>query len=224
MNTTEVFPERDVVHNEEPIVFTKPWFARGWVIGMIWASIASGVAVYGYLEDGRAVWFWMILAGILWTITLFKYLKGVRCIKVSGEVVRVYARDIVTPIYEIHFDNMTIVRYLNEIYFIHKARLIDGFSLKRVYWKNSFAYMDLVFDLNATYLLNALKKNGLKGLKNLRVPNTPIQRRDDKGIMGFFNAVTIIYEFIVGLLLWPFYHANRAENITSTIGDKRNNI
>lgn len=199
----EVFTERDIVHNEPPIVFTKPWFARGWVLGIFWASMLSGVAAYTYLQDGRAQRFWMVLAGLTWAITLFKYLKGVRFIEVSGDVVRAYGRDVVTPLGEIPFERMTLVQDLNEIYFIRKAKFTGGFSLKKVYWKHHWDQMNLVFRTNASYVMNNYNQMSHGGFESLPTILPSSQSRG-RGF-GVFGAAVFVYELVVGLLLWPFY-------------------
>lgn len=203
---TEIFTERDIVHNEPPIVFTKPWFARGWVIGFFWASIVSGYAAYSYFVLGGVMRLWLILAGILWVFTLFKYLKGVRFIEVSGEVVRVYARDVVTPIGEIPFEKMTMVRDTDEIYFIRKARFKGGFSLKKVYWKNSFDHMNHVFKTKALYVMGNYVQALDGGFETSPISIPSLNTHNTgSGPLAFF---TVIYEFIIGLLLrlpYTFY-------------------
>lgn len=208
---TEIFTERDILHNDPPIVFTKPWFAQGWVIGVFWASLVTGYAAYSYFVLGGVMRLWLILAGLLWVFTLYKYLKGVRFIEVSGEVVRVFARDVVTPIGEIPFERMTLVQDVDEIYFIRKARFTGGFSLKRAYWKNSFVHMNEVFKSNASYVMgNYLQKN--QGGFNATVIsrfNPVMQSRGGNGTGGILGALTILYEFVVGVLLWPFYQTKQ---------------
>jgi hypothetical protein len=203
----EIFTERDIVHNEPPIVFTKPWFARGWVIGIFWASIVSGYAAYSYFVLGGVMRLWLILAGLLWTFTLFKYLKGVRFIEVSGEVVRVYARDVVTPIGEIPFERMTLVQDLNEIYFIRKAKFTGGFSLKKVYWNHNWDQMNLVFKTNASYIMNNYNQMSHGGFESLPtiLPSSQSRGRGF-GIMG---AAVYVYEMFIGVLLWPFYGSQK---------------
>lgn len=198
----EIFTERDIVHNEPPIVFTKPWFARGWVIGTLFASIVTAYAAYSYFMLGGVMRVWLILAGLLWVFTLLKYLKGVRFIEVSGEVVRVYARDVVTPIGEIPFERMTLVQDLNEIYFIRKAKFTGGFSLKKVYWKHNWDQMNLVFRTNASYVMNNYRQVGHGGIENIPLP---FVNRRNRGF-GIMGALMVVYEWMVELLLWIPYN------------------
>lgn len=201
----EIFTERDIVHNEAPIVFTKPWFARGWVIGAFWASILSGYIVYSHFLLGGVMRAWLLLAGLLWAFTLFKYLKGVRFIEITGEVVRVYARDVVTPIGEIPFESMTLVQDVDEIYFIRKARFTGGFSLKKVYWKNSFEHMNLVFKTNASYVMGNFLQPLEGGFETSPI-STPSLITPNKRT-GVFGFAVIVYEVFVSVLLWLPYNA-----------------
>jgi hypothetical protein len=203
----EIFTERDIVHNEPPIVFTKPWFARGWVIGAFWASIVSGYAAYSYFLQGGVMRIWLILAGLIWAFTIFKYVRGVRFLEVSGEIVRAYARDVVTPIGEIPFERMTLVQDINEIYFIRKAKFTGGFSLKKAYWKNDWEHINLVFKTNASYVMNNYNQMSHGGFESLPTILPSSQSRG-RGF-GVFGAAVYVYEMFIGVLLWPFYGSQK---------------
>lgn len=209
----DIFTERDLVHSQPPIVFTKPWFARGWVIGAFWASMVTAYVAIGYVLPGGVMRIWLVLASLLWVFTFIKYLKGVRFIEVSGEVVRVFARDKVTPIGEIPFERMTLVQDLNEIYFIRKAKFTGGFSLKKVYWKNGWEHMNLIFRTNASYVMNNYNQMSHGGFDSLPTILPSSQSRG-RGF-GVFGAAVYVYEMLIGVLLWLPFNSLMTEQRTT---------
>lgn len=209
----DIFTERDLVHSQPPIVFTKPCFARGWVIGAFWASLVTAYVAIGYILMGGVMRIWLVLAVLLWAFTFIKYLKGVRFIEVSGEVVRVFARDKVTPIGEIPFERMTLVQDLNEIYFIRKAKFTGGFSLKKVYWKNGWEHMNLIFRTNASYVMNNYNQMSHGGFDSLPTILPSSQSRG-RGF-GVFGAAVYVYEMLIGVLLWLPFNSLMTEQKTT---------
>lgn len=199
--STDVFTAADILPHQPPIVITKPWFAQGWVIGAVLASVVSCFAAFAYLANAWAAELLLPFACLLWLITLVKYFKGVRFVEVYADLVRVYTLDAIAPASEIPFDKMTLVQDLNEIYFIRKARFTGGYSLKKVYWQRDWEQLQLVFSTNASYVMQNYKQKSHGGFDNIPMPF--INRRN-RGF-GILGLLMVIYELFVAALLWPFF-------------------
>lgn len=151
--SNEVFTILDVLPAQPPVRFDKPWFARGWIIGLVLALLVSGKATYHYLEFLDVPVFWTGFAAFLWLITIRKYFRGIRFIEIHTDMVWVYALNPIKPIGNIPFDRMTVIQDVDEIYFIQKAKFTGGFSLKSPYWKHDWHRMKIAFDDGASYVM-----------------------------------------------------------------------
>ncbi len=199
---TEVFTELDIIPSEPPRRFTKPWFARGWVIGGLLATIATAAVLVSFVAASIPTAF-LVMVGLLWLMVLLKYLKGVRYLEIYADAVLVYALNPVKPVAQIPFERMTVVQDVDEIYFIPKKKFTGGFSLKKVYWKHDWEAICTLFNNKAAYVRRNDPKNRGGFDTPLPIPTTAGSRH--RSGFGVISAAIIIYEWFIGLLLFVPY-------------------
>lgn len=190
-----------VLDDEPPIRIAKPWFAQGWVLGVLLATAATVFTFYQYGFQPR-VWMVLLLV-LLWLLAVLKFFKGVRYLEFYNDAVLTYGLHPSKPIAQLPYDRMTVVLDADEIFYIRKAKFTGGFSLKRVYWKHDWEQLKTIFSTNAAYTMRNYIQKGRGGFETTPLPTPRMQSRN-RGF-GIFGAMIVLYEVLVGLLLWLPY-------------------
>lgn len=183
--------------NEADIIFTKPLYAQGWFICLVWASLL-GLLAFAFGINSHTASLLLGLAVLFLVLAPLKFMNSVRKLVVTDNVLHVFTYDPFKPSKQIHFKNMTAVVEASEIYFIRKARYMGGVNLRTIYWHGQWDEIRKTFISEASYVKGA---SGNFGDDISNISTFPISAQGTRGGGSLiFKVFPIVYE----LFLLPY--------------------
>lgn len=194
MDIEEEILDNYIDEDDYEVVFTKPLYAQGWFISLIWTTIFGLSVLYVGLESENARTFEYIAIAFA-MITVVKYINSIRKLAIVKGVVHVYTFNKHKPLRKIPFNNMTAVVEASEVYFIQKAKYTGGVNLRSVYWQGQWDDIKYQFAKNAAYV-----KRSPAAFSDSAAPMTaglPMTPAGMRGGPTLFKAFPIFYEIVL---------------------------